>query len=695
MHRFVHIVSIALAVGLSEADGNLDEAHLGEQVLLQLQLDHSGYEGEDVRPERSLVGACFSPEQSDSLFDAQGSYLECNKDDDEGCPEKLDAELLSLPRDFALYGYNPSVARLSMLDARWRHLRAALPNATFAMTLRRHQSQCSRLINGSHRLKSEKPLLLFLDAKFCVLAASELKLPSPYASFAEDVRLFVREGNLFASYDLWQQKPYKLRDTSRGFWLAPIVVQSTNDSQKPLVSFLNVPEAVCLGKAGEKNFGLFMKRSQLHAVTWLSVARNQSLLQRASAVHSNKAIAHVWHNNVNLVNLDGTSGDLFGIDHIHRDYNPNVGEHSPFKFGFAYAHRFFTIQGEPPFEKTKISKEFCIGASNGKCESVQFVMSMEALGEGQVLLTYGANDCTAKLALLNVSTISQLLQPVEPGSPVATKRAHEAIPVLRDFAEVLFVAPTRRSRNLRSFWQRTSYSDWFSDSLSLERFMGNFYQEELETCREPAGPYAGWPVCKNWLPRSACVMYDVGEDTSRKAAEGIVAEFGCEAHAFDALGQYVGAISPRQERNNYTSEMQVDSTANGALRENATLASFVAGSVHKRIDLLKIECKGCEWKLLQTLVELSPHALRCVHTVLVRMSMRREFFNSGDAQQSVVEVIRFTRNQSWKIWFATKKEWLEDRETQELEWWLQQGGDGQAYDIGFVNSKFDSNECPN
>eukprot|EP00928_Gymnodinium_smaydae_P089077 TRINITY_DN7307_c0_g2_i2.p1 TRINITY_DN7307_c0_g2~~TRINITY_DN7307_c0_g2_i2.p1 ORF type:complete len:589 (-),score=52.36 TRINITY_DN7307_c0_g2_i2:227-1993(-) len=588
------------------------------------------------------------------------------------------------------------------------------------MTLRRHESQCSRLMNGSHRYTSDLPLLLFLDANFCVLAASELKFPSPLTSFTEDMRLFVREGNLLASYDLWQRKPYFPGDSSRGFWLAPIVVQSTSDSQSPLMAFLNVSEAVRLGGPGEKNLGLFMRQTQLNAVTWLDVARNPSLLQRSFAV------PHVWHNNVNFVNLDGMSGDMFGVDHIHRDYNPNAGAANPFKYGFAYSHRFFTIQGEPPFEKTRISKEFCIRASNGKCESVQFVMSMEPLGDGRVLLTYGANDCTAKLALLNASTILQLLQPVESGSPVPTKRAHEAIPVLRDFAEVLFVAPPRRfielhghaatrgragrtgtgkvasaftrSRGGSSLSRRKRkrlnawLNAWLNKGLQqLETLAGSSSYEQLGLCEKAGGPYAGWPLCVDWLPRSACVMYDVGEGTNRKMTGKVVAELGCEAHAFDPLGQYVGDISSSQERKNFTSEMHVDAPAKGAFDGNATLSSFVAKSVHKRIDLLKIDCSGCEWTILRSLMELAPHATRCVHTVLVRMSMP----NSDDTPQSVLDVIRFTQNQSWKVWFATKTKWSKDGDDQAPEWWLQQGGDGQSYKIGFVNSKFNSKECLN
>eukprot|EP00928_Gymnodinium_smaydae_P096699 TRINITY_DN8595_c0_g1_i1.p1 TRINITY_DN8595_c0_g1~~TRINITY_DN8595_c0_g1_i1.p1 ORF type:complete len:711 (+),score=40.63 TRINITY_DN8595_c0_g1_i1:26-2134(+) len=688
---YVFLIWNVVAVFLSEADVGIEERHRDGPVLLQLKLDHDTHNEQEVKPEDSLVGTCFSSEKKVTMFDVQGAYLQCNANGADGCPDELDAEVLMLPNEFEMSHLNPSVVRLSDAEAELNHLRTAFPGAKFAMTLRRHYGQCSRLIHGTHESKQGPPLLVFLDTNFCVLASLPLNVLSHVTGFAEDTRLFVREGKLLASYVMWQDKPSWGPDNrtehvtrQRGLWLAPVLVQRTGISQTPFAAFLDEPNAVRLGADGERNYGLFISESHLNAVTWLSPARNQTSERIFESATKSYQEAATWHNNVNFVSLDNSSGDLFGIMHTHRDDNGNatVAKNNPFLFGYTYSHVFIAIQGEPPFAKTRTSKEFCIRASNGKCESVQFVMAMEPLGDGRVLLAYGANDCTAKLALLNVSVILQMLQPVIAKEPVIVKRVNAAIPVLRDFAEVLAIAPSRLSVSLHQYDK-----SWFRKSLNLGRLVENFHPEQLETCREPSGPYAGWPVCAEWLPRSNCVMYDVGEGTQRKAAEEIVAEHGCEAHAFDPRGQYVRSLPDRRSTSVSMNKTQLDS---GALQESALLESLTVRSVHKRIDILKIECNGCEWEVLQALMELAPHALSCVRTILVRLSMRREFLNTSDAQQNVLEVVRFTRNKDWKIWFARKYEWLTDRNSQELEWWSEQGGDGQAYDIGFVNHRFDA-----
>ena len=74
---------------------------------------------------------------------------------------------------------------------------------------------------------------------------------------------------------------------------------------------------------------------------------------------------------------------------------------------------FYTMQPKPPFRILATSNEFCIGSQQdaSDCESVQFISGaeLEVDGEGEqdsahraasarLLLSYGINDCEAKLA---------------------------------------------------------------------------------------------------------------------------------------------------------------------------------------------------------------------------------------------------------------------------------------------------------
>ena len=105
----------------------------------------------------------------------------------------------------------------------------------------------------------------------------------------------------------------------------------------------------------------------------------------------------------------------------------------PFYFGFRYTHYWYTLSPTPPHELLATSAEFCISAPHAPqdCESVQFVSGLAvqprrgasrgSAGDGRLVLSFGVNDCEARLGFLPLADLWKLLEPV-PGASAACRR---------------------------------------------------------------------------------------------------------------------------------------------------------------------------------------------------------------------------------------------------------------------------------
>jgi hypothetical protein len=107
-----------------------------------------------------------------------------------------------------------------------------------------------------------------------------------------------------------------------------------------------------------------------------------------------------------------------------------------FQFGSQYTHFFYTLSSRPPYSVIGTSSEFCIRSSQDPddCESVQFVSGLALVAAddyatlnhtqrseradsrsprgAQLLLSYGVNDCEAKLAHVSLERIWGMLKPL-------------------------------------------------------------------------------------------------------------------------------------------------------------------------------------------------------------------------------------------------------------------------------------------
>jgi hypothetical protein len=90
-----------------------------------------------------------------------------------------------------------------------------------------------------------------------------------------------------------------------------------------------------------------------------------------------------------------------------------------------YTNFFYSFQDSPPFAVQAVSTEFCLSRSRNPeikkrkkrmlfCETLQILMGLEVNEERtHFILTYGVNDCDARLAMVKIDAVFKLLRDVE------------------------------------------------------------------------------------------------------------------------------------------------------------------------------------------------------------------------------------------------------------------------------------------
>ena len=120
---------------------------------------------------------------------------------------------------------------------------------------------------------------------------------------------------------------------------------------------------------------------------------------------------------------------LLGVGHLHRRDGDmlrgrgafSVRRRSAFRWGSNYTHFLYALAVAPPHALLATSGEWCIASpEQGQCESVQFVAGIALEGaEGhppdRLLLSYGVNDCEARLGSLPLTRLWESLVPL-PGA---------------------------------------------------------------------------------------------------------------------------------------------------------------------------------------------------------------------------------------------------------------------------------------
>ena len=166
-------------------------------------------------------------------------------------------------------------------------------------------------------------------------------------------------------------------------------------------------------------------------------------LRRAMHVAGAYGGLSLTSNLVHVTEREGGCAFYLGVGHLHRGegelnrmkyrrrYKPAPWERwgpssrgtrllkrQPFKFGYRYSHFFYALAASPPFETVAASGEFCIGLPQDvkDCESVQFISGLtrdRSPEGGTLLLSYGVNDCEARLGTMPLRDAVAMLHPLQ------------------------------------------------------------------------------------------------------------------------------------------------------------------------------------------------------------------------------------------------------------------------------------------
>ena len=99
-----------------------------------------------------------------------------------------------------------------------------------------------------------------------------------------------------------------------------------------------------------------------------------------------------------------------------------------FMWGFHYTHFFYALEPYAPFGVVATSHEFCLQSEQNAsdCESIQFVSGLlhaVDLPRPTLLLSYGINDCEAKVGKISVDRVWRMLKPLPQLAGSATAAA--------------------------------------------------------------------------------------------------------------------------------------------------------------------------------------------------------------------------------------------------------------------------------
>ena len=101
----------------------------------------------------------------------------------------------------------------------------------------------------------------------------------------------------------------------------------------------------------------------------------------------------------------------------------------PFSFGYRYTHFFYALEPHAPFRVVATSREFCLAAEQdaADCESIQFVSGLSlAPGGATLLLSYGVNDCEARVGRVALARVWRMLRPSEGATGVCEDTFNDA-----------------------------------------------------------------------------------------------------------------------------------------------------------------------------------------------------------------------------------------------------------------------------
>lgn len=129
-------------------------------------------------------------------------------------------------------------------------------------------------------------------------------------------------------------------------------------------------------------------------------------------------------------------------------------------------------------------------------------------------------------------------------------------------------------------------------------------------------------VCidENHLQKEECVVYSIGVN-HQPFVSVTSASLGCEIHVFDTAGNPENEQVPKSTDNNvHFHSLGVSPQTYGAA-SLLSLQHVMETHQHEHIDVLRLDCEGCEWSVFESLADSFPYLLRKVSQLIIKVNL--------------------------------------------------------------------------
>ena len=146
-----------------------------------------------------------------------------------------------------------------------------------------------------------------------------------------------------------------------------------------------------------------------------------------------------------------------------------------------------------------------------------------------------------------------------------------------------------------------------------------------------------WELClDDWEPVQSCLVFSVGIGDAWQFDDALATQLGCEVHSFDPTQQLRAQHEAHDVRGvhfHYTGLGKMRPNAYGTQGRGAAmlpLGAMMARWAGKRtVDVLKIDCEGCEWEAIRHVARNQPSLLRRVRLVLIELHITSQLAGRG------------------------------------------------------------------
>ena len=128
----------------------------------------------------------------------------------------------------------------------------------------------------------------------------------------------------------------------------------------------------------------------------------------------------------------------------------------------------------------------------------------------------------------------------------------------------------------------------------------------------------GWWMCEDYPLPKDCVVYSIGIANDYSYDVQTSAHFGCEVVALDPTVSHPSTLDRSGKVKFYKLGASGMDDLNGQMPV-ATLPTLMQRFGHSKINVLKVDCEGCELPLFEHLRTQAPHVLDDVDQLLVEV----------------------------------------------------------------------------